>query len=208
VTIRLALVLALGFAAVTALNLVWGWFDADDVRRVLESASDRPVLVGTLVVGVLAVDSLLSVPTMGTAALAGYLLGAWWGAACSSIGVMFAGSICYFGARLFGGGRAGEQVRAEVGGVGATPLLFSRALPMLPEILSAIAGVARMPYRRYAFWFALGNVPWVVLAAFAGSRSGVDRPWPAITAAIGIPLLLAAAYAARRYSMTMRRTPK
>jgi len=202
-TVRVALVLMLGFLGITALNFAGGWLDADDARSLLVSLQERPLLVGALVVGVLAVDSLLSVPTMATAAIAGHLLGPWWGSLSASIGVVVAGSICFGVARPFRTSAATERMRNEVGAVGPLPLLFSRALPMLPEVLSAMAGLAGMPFRRFLLWFALGNVPFVVAAAFAGSVSGIDRPWPAVFAAIGLPLL-----AASCYSMTILRTPK
>jgi len=208
-TIRLFAILFCGFGVLAALNWGFGWFEADDVRRLLDSASAHPWRVGLFVIVLLAFDSVLSVPTMGTAAVAGHLLGPWWGGLCASIGVLAAGSICFGVASLFRRRAVLEKVRREVREVGPRPLLLARAIPMLPEVLSAMAGATGMRYRRYLFWFALGNIPFLTAASFAGSVSGVDRPWPALATAIGLPVLAGLAYVvARAYSMMSWRTPK
>lgn len=210
--LRTALTLLALFAAVAiALGLLVD-FDAADVRRLLEASRERPVLVFALVIAVLAVDSVLTVPTITTVLAAGYLLGPWWGALASFSGVMSAGSICYWGGRAWGAARwlKGQAVDATAGEsereVGAAGLLVARAAPMLPEVLSALAGSRRMPAERYYLYFALGNLPFAVLLSYAGSVSTLERPWPAVAAALVVPAAGAAFMLWRRLSR--RRTPR
>ena len=167
-------------------------FDSGDARRLLEASRERPALVFALVVGLLAVDSVLAVPTMTTVLAAGYLLGAWSGALASFAGMMAAGSICYWGGRAWGASRwlKGRALHEERGGereVGAAALLVARAAPMLPEVLSAMAGSRRMRADRYYLYFGLGNLPFAALLSYAGSVSTLERPWPAIAAALVVP---------------------
>jgi uncharacterized membrane protein YdjX (TVP38/TMEM64 family) len=156
----------------------------------------------------LAVDSVLTVPTVVTVLSAGYLLGPFWGALASFSGIMSAGSICYWGGRAWGAarwlkGQAVHAVAAESGHnreVGAVALLVARAAPMLPEVLSALAGSRRMPAERYYLYFGLGNLPFAVLLSYAGSVSTFERPWPAVAAALIVPTTGAAFMLWRRLS--------
>lgn len=189
--LRTALTLLALFAAVAiALGLLVD-FSTADVRRLLDASRERPALVFALVIGMLAVDSVLTVPTITTVLAAGYLLGPCWGALASFSGVMAAGSICYWGGRAWGAARwlKGQKVEATAGEreVGAAALLLARAAPMLPEVLSALAGSRRMPAARYYLYFGLGNLPFAVLLSYAGSVTTLERPWPAIAAAIVVP---------------------
>jgi uncharacterized membrane protein YdjX (TVP38/TMEM64 family) len=202
--LRSALKLLTLFAAVAlALGLLVD-FQASDVRRLLEASRERPELVFALAVGVLAVDSVLAVPTITTVLAAGYLLGPWWGALASFSGMMSAGSLCYWGGRAWGAsrwlkGRAIGEVAGERA-VGAAALLVARAAPMMPEVLSAMAGSRRMPAQRYYLYFGLGNLPFAALLAYAGSVSTVERPWPAVAAALLVPAAGAAFMTWRRFA--------
>jgi uncharacterized membrane protein YdjX (TVP38/TMEM64 family) len=149
---------------------------------------------------VLAVDSVLAVPTITTVVVAGYLLGPFWGALGSFVGMMLAGSICYWGGRWFGAGRWVKREDTADVEVGPVALLVARSAPMLPEVLSALAGSARMRADRYYLYFGLGNLPFAVLVAYAGSVSSLEHPWPAIAAGMAVPVAGAAVVWWRRVS--------
>jgi uncharacterized membrane protein YdjX (TVP38/TMEM64 family) len=203
--LRTALTLLALFAAVAIAVGLLVDFDAEHVRRLLEASREQPALVFALVVGVLAVDSVLAVPTITTVLVAGYLLGPWWGALASFSGMMSAGSICYWGGRAWGTARwlKGHAVDEVTGGereVGPAALLVARAAPMLPEVLSALAGSRRVPAERYYLYFGLGNLPFAVLLSYAGNVSTLERPWPAVAAALVVPAAGAAFMLWRRLS--------
>ncbi len=200
--LRTALLLLLVFGGVALLFHFLVDVDASDVQRWLMASRERPEVVFVAVVLVLAIDSVLSVPTIPTVVVAGYLLGPVWGALGSFIGMMLAGSICYWGGRLVGAvrwsnRRAADELGSSVSQVGPVGLLLSRAMPMMPEVLSAMAGSGRMPARRYYSYFGLGNLPFAVLVAYAGSESTLERPWPAIVAGLSVPVI-GAAFVLRR----------
>ncbi len=194
-TLKLSLVMLVSFASALALNFAFGWFAPDDVRASLAGWQARPVRAGAIMVGLLAVDSVLAVPTLATLVVGGHLLGPFWGALCGWIGMNAAGAICYygarFGARMFASDEALESVRRDVGAAGPVPLLFARAVPVLPETLSAMAGLGGLPARRFFLYFGLGNIPFAVVGAWSGSVSSWGNPWPALIASVGLTGLAA-----------------
>ncbi|HVJ15347.1 MAG TPA: VTT domain-containing protein [Polyangiaceae bacterium] len=201
--LRTALILLAVFAGAALILGLLVDFDAGDVRRWLVASRERPGLVFAAVVALLAVDSVLTVPTIGTVLAAGYLLGPFWGALGSFTGMMLAGSICYWGGRIVGS-RRWTSSDAAVSEVGPAALLVARSAPMLPEVVSAMAGSGRMRPHRYYLYFGLGNLPFAVLVAYAGSVSTLERPWPAIVAGVAVPAAGAAFVLWRRFSSTRR----
>jgi membrane protein DedA with SNARE-associated domain len=69
---------------------------------------------------------------------------------------------------------------------GPVIIILARALPMLPEVSSCMAGATRMPFAKFIGLWLVNIVPYCMLAAYAGSVSSVDDPTPAIVAAIGL----------------------
>ncbi len=198
--IKLALILFVVFQTLFFFNYTFGWITVDNVRALLASlqASPRAALwIALLVIAVLAVDSVLAVPTTATAILAGYFLGMLTGGAATSLGLMIAGSICFFGSR-YGGDRLfrmivpddeNERLRDWFEASGGLALIICRALPMLPEVLSCLAGISGMRTAKYYLLFAAGNIPFAFLAAYAGSISSLEQPWPALAVGVGLPAL-------------------
>ena len=186
------------FSTSFILNLHFQWITVESVRETLEALRASPhaaLWIALVVIAVLSIDSVLAVPTITTIVLAGYFLGPVQGGTSASIGILIAGSICFWGSRL-GGERFLRKIVAEdearrlrvwFENSGGLALLLSRALPMLPEVLSCLAGMSGMKAARYYLLFALGNVPFAFLAAYAGSRSSLDKPWPALVVGMGVP---------------------
>jgi uncharacterized membrane protein YdjX (TVP38/TMEM64 family) len=205
--LRTALILLLVFGSTAlVLGLVLD-FDGGDVERLLMASRERPALVFVAVVALLAVDSVLAVPTIPTVVVAGYLLGPWWGALGSFTGMMLAGSLCYWGGRILGSvrwwkPRSGAELGSSVSKVGPAALLLARSAPMMPEVLSAMAGSGRMRVHQYYLYFGLGNLPFALLVAYAGSESSLERPWPAIVAGLAVPAAGAAFVLWRRLART------
>lgn len=180
-----------------SLALLFGFFvdfDDRDVERVLMASKERPEWVFASVVALLAVDSVLAIPSTPTVIIAGYLLGPWWGGLSSFLGMMVAGSICYWSGRVVGSARwwkkeAPHAVSDGTAQVVPVALLLARAAPMLPEVLSAMAGSSRMPMARYYLYYGSGHFAFALLVAYAGSKSSLEEPWPAIAAGLTVPVL-------------------
>jgi uncharacterized membrane protein YdjX (TVP38/TMEM64 family) len=154
-----------------------------------------PLVIALFVIGLLMIDLYLSVPTLPVVILAGYYLGFWEGAIASITGLLLAGILGYTLSRKFGltliqklytNQKELDEMKQLFNSNAKLVFLFCRALPMLPEITSCLAGVNKMPIKQYLFWYLLGTVPYVLIASFSGSLSDIHNPWPAIYTGIGL----------------------
>lgn len=182
-----------GFLTLAALGAIFGVSNREMILGWIQTLSSHPLEFAAAVVGVLSVDSVLAIPTMATATLTGHILGVWAGGAVTTVGIGCAGTLCYGLARLIGPKFLPLHITEKLVEVareyGILAFLLCRTVPMLPEVLSAMAGVSKMPYHRFIGVFLLGNAPFAFLGAFAGHISTVDAPWPGIAAGLLTPTL-------------------
>ncbi len=192
----IAVVLALVVLAAFAL---WGesfaqWFGREGCTKWFSETRSVAWLAG---IGLLLADLILPIPATGVMAALGAIYGIWLGAALGVVGSASAGLIGHGLARL--AGRKGMRLIADDeevdrfraffdrwGGVG---VIVSRALPILPEVVAVLAGLARMSFARFAAALLLGTVPVCVLFAWVGSASA-EEPSYGIGIAVAVPLLL------------------
>lgn len=151
------------------------------------------------VAGILLLVSDLFLPIPGTAVMAalGFVYGPVVGGIVSAGGSFLAGMLGYGLSRWLGHGVAlrlagredlerGERLFAKSGG---WIVALSRCLPLLPEVVSCLAGLARMPLIKFMISLACGALP--VGFVFAGIGSlGKDWPGVAILLSLAIPPLL------------------
>lgn len=173
----------------------------DSVKSWFESVQNMsPLIIGLLVAGLLMVDLYLSVPTMAVVILSGYFMGFWQGMIASLIGLLLAGILGYllswkFGMKLIkkisDNQKEYDEMQQLFNSNAKIVLVLCRALPMLPEISSCLAGINRMPFKQFLLWYLFGSLPYTVIAAYSGSISDINNPWPAIYTAIGILGLMA-----------------
>jgi len=148
-------------------------------------------------IGLLVVDLFLPVPATGVMAALGSVYGPVLGALVGATGSGLAGLLGYGLARL--GGRplvrwmASEQ---EIGRFqaffdrwGGWAIIVSRVLPILPEVVAVLAGLARMRLRRFVVALALGTVPTATLFAVLGHVSRAE-PWYGMIVAVVAPMLI------------------
>jgi uncharacterized membrane protein YdjX (TVP38/TMEM64 family) len=69
-------------------------------------------------------------------------------------------------------------------------ILMSRASPILPEVSACMAGITRMPFRKFLLAWTINTVPFALIASYSGSISSISNPRPAIYAAISIYAVL------------------
>ena len=127
----------------------------------------------------------------------GFVYGPVVGGFVSASGSFLAGLIAYGLARGLGHGIAlklagaedlekGERLFERSGG---WIVALSRCLPLLPEVIACLAGMARMPVQKFCLALACGALP--VGFVFAGIGSlGVERPGLAIALSLAIPPVL------------------
>lgn len=196
--VKVTAILVIFFSITFVLNLQFKFITITKLETLLKELASNPAYfpwVCLAILSILAIDSIIAVPTITTILLSGYLLGPLYGGIIASAGVLLAGTICYYGG-MFTGEKFfykllkkddAKKMRHWFDSYGGVSLLTARILPMFPEVLSCLAGMSKMPFQKFMTLFALGNVPFVLLAAYAGSISDFDKPLPALFVGIGLP---------------------
>jgi uncharacterized membrane protein YdjX (TVP38/TMEM64 family) len=141
----------------------------------------------------------LALPVPGTVVISalGYIYGAFVGGLAAAAGLMLAGITGYGLGRLCGerfarrwlGECDYEKGRRLFTNGGGWVVALSRALPILPEVISCTAGLVRMPFRRFTVALACGSVPMGFLFAAIG-RAGHESPGWAFGLSLLVPGLL------------------
>ena len=192
--------LFLGLALLVAVPfLVWG----EQVEWALRSE----VLVGwfaqhravgwAAAVALLVSDLLLPIPNTIVMAALGAIYGPLVGGAVSTLGTCLSGLLGYGLARRFGPAlanrfmadreaEAAEELFRRYGGI---IVAGSRWLPVLPEAISCMAGLARMPLPNFGLALLCGAAPLGFTVAAIG-YSGSDRPVLTLAACALLPLPL------------------
>lgn len=149
--------------------------------------------------GILLLVGDLALPVPGTVVISalGYVYGTLLGGAIASIGLIAAGLSGYGLGRLCGekfarrwlGDQDFDKGRRLFAKSGGWMVAMSRALPILPEVISCTAGLVRMPFRRFAVALACGSVPMGFLFAAVG-RMGHEAPGWTFGLSLLVPALL------------------
>ena len=127
-------------------------------------------------------DLFLPIPAAPVVATAGVIYGTFWGGVIGAVGSILAGLVAYALARLAGRKAArllaSEEEMADLQrffdtwGVGG--IIASRAMPVVPEVLTFMAGLARMHLGRFVSALAIGAIPMGFLLAWAGSTTSTS----------------------------------
>jgi uncharacterized membrane protein YdjX (TVP38/TMEM64 family) len=209
--VRLLLSIALGlfllltvlFCAAEAL----GWLSPGAVAGWLRAAADAPggrAAAASLVIGLLAADLVLPVPSSVVMTLSGGALGWPAGTAAAFTGAMVSALTGFALCRRFGqpaferlaGAADAARVDSFMRRFGRWGILLSRSVPMLTEIVSCLAGLSRLPAAQFVALTAAGTLPLCAIYAWAGSRG--DR------FGLGWTLLLAFLIPAAGFLIAMR----
>ena len=194
------LFLALIFASTFIILKITGIISTDSIKDFLQTlqASDH-VFIAMIIVGLLFADLFIAVPTLTISLLAGYFLGWIPGVIAVALGFYSAGVTGYLISRRYGEGVLKRIYRDEerlhdiqdaFNRFGPMVLILCRAMPILPEVSSCMAGATRMHFTRYLMLYSIGSIPYAILATYAGSVSTLEDPRPAIITAIAISLVL------------------
>lgn len=192
--LKIAVVLALAFASTFFLVQWSGLIPEAGVVAWLEGlrAIDAWLLVAGVIL-LLLLDLLVAIPTMTTILLAGWLLGPVAGGLAASAGLMAMGAAAYGMGRRLGRPLLSRMLKdpERLAGIEAAfarqdmlVLVVCQALPILPELSATLAGIARMPLRRFVLGYAAGVVPFAFIVAAGGAASSPDDLRPAILTAI------------------------
>ena len=146
-------------------------------------------------VGLLVADIALPIPSTIVMSALGATYGFWVGSLLSILGSMLAGLTAY-GLARWAGRPAAIWIAGEDGLVrteelfargGAWLVLTSRWLPILPEAVACLAGLARMPFRTFFWALMVGSVPLGLTFAWIGTLTE-DREGLALALSAGLPI--------------------
>ena len=142
-------------------------------------------------------DIVLPIPATAVMAALGIVYGPVVGGLISALASMTAGTIAYAVFRAFGRGVAERLAGRDA--LAAAERLFrrwggwivaaSRWMPVLPETIAGLAGLARMPFPLFLSALACGALPMGLIAASIG-HFGAERPILALLASALLPLVL------------------
>jgi uncharacterized membrane protein YdjX (TVP38/TMEM64 family) len=179
--------------------VLWGrdfmlWFSGDAAVAWILS---QGAWGGLAVIGLLVADLFLPIPATPVMSAAGYLYGFWTGGVLGALGSFAAGVTGYLLCRGFGQGiaarLAGEKELSDHHTLfqrfGPWLVAASRLLPLLPEVVSCLAGLTRMPPRVFLSALACGAVPVGFVYAGIGA-AGQQHPRLALGLSLVIPPVL------------------
>lgn len=149
--------------------------------------------------GVLLLVGDLALPVPGTIVISalGYLYGALAGGLIAAVGLFSAGVLGYGAGRIFGerfarrwlGNADYEKGKRLFATGGGWVVALSRALPILPEVISCTAGLVRMPFGRFCTALVCGCVPMGFVFAAIGT-AGRETPSWAVALSLLVPAVL------------------
>ena len=149
-------------------------------------------------IGLLVVDLFL--PVLGTVVMSalGLVYGWFFGGLFSAVGSIGGGILTYGLARKLGRSAASwltgengmkEGERLFVGETGGWLVALSRWMPVLPEVITCLAGIAKMQFGRFVAALCAGSIPMGFVFAWIG-HTGQDQPLLALGLSAGLPALI------------------
>lgn len=162
---------------------------------------------GAVTIGLLlAADILLPVPSSLVMVLSGAAFGVWWGALLSLAGSIGGEWIGFELARKFGVSLStrlvGDQDMADMRVVmarhGAVAVMVTRALPVVMETMSVVAGLSAMKRSTFLVTSLVGTLPVALAYAYAGALSRqMNNVVPAVVILAGVTVSAWVWYRAR-----------
>ena len=133
-----------------------------------------------VVIGLLAADVFVPIPSSVIMILSGAAFGIWWGALVAFIGSIGGEWLGFeiarrygsaWASRFIGNAREVERMNAMLARHGAAAVAVTRPLPVVMETMSLVAGISTMKRRTFLLASVIGTAPIVVIYAYAGAMS-------------------------------------
>jgi uncharacterized membrane protein YdjX (TVP38/TMEM64 family) len=173
----------------------------DQWLRGLADDPPPPTATFALVVGLLATDILLPIPSSVISTMSGWQLGWGFGTLATWLGMNLGAVIGFALARRFGHpfalwfsrGEDLERMRCVSDQYGPTVLVLTRAMPVFAEASVLIAGIHGLAWRRFLPAVLLSNMGIAIAYATLGDYAERHQWLPlALGVAIALPVLVAA----------------
>lgn len=132
-----------------------------------------------VMIGLLAADLFLPIPSSLIMVLSGAAFGVLWGSLFSLVGSIGGEWLGFELVRRYGmsasrrivGDEDLDKMRAMMARHGAAAVLVTRALPVVMETMSVVAGLSQMSRRSFLLASLAGTLPVAVVYAYAGAVS-------------------------------------
>lgn len=197
--IKSVLILFVIFTSMLLIIKFSGLLTVEDIKEIFANLKSQPsYILGSLIVLLLFIDLFIAVPTMTVIILAGYFIGFELAVLYTFIGLFCASFTGYFLSKKYGEKvldklSSNESQKLEMKELfnkhGVLVIVLARAVPLLPEISSCLAGTCKMSFKKFFIAWSIGTIPYLSVITYAGSISNLDNPMPALIAAIGITIL-------------------
>lgn len=158
----------------------------------LRAYGDYAWLVG---MGLIVADLVLPVPSTAVISALGMLYGPWLGGFIGGVASILSGLIAYGGCRLLGERvqrfLVGEVNLVKLSGFfarfGLSAIALSRWMPLLPETLCCLAGMARMPIGPFLIALSCGSLTMGFVFGWVG-QAYAEQPIAGLLLSAVIPL--------------------
>jgi uncharacterized membrane protein YdjX (TVP38/TMEM64 family) len=145
--------------------------------------------------GLIVSDLVLPVPSTAVIAALGMLYGPWLGGLIGGLASILAGMIAFAGCRMMGvrvqrylvGEANLERLSRFYARFGLSAIALSRWMPLLPEALCCLAGMARMPAGAFLAALACGSLAMGFAFGWMG-QAYLERPVAGLVVSALIPL--------------------
>jgi uncharacterized membrane protein YdjX (TVP38/TMEM64 family) len=197
---RLLLVCIAFFIIFIGSYLIWGDFfeqllGGDQAIHYLQSFGPWAWIAA---IALMLTDVILPIPATAVLATLGIIYGPILGGIIGSIGMYAAGTAAYLMCRLLGenttrkllGERGYKKSNEFFARAGGWTVALSRWMIILPEMISCLAGMTRMPAKLYFTSLAAGVIPMAFTYAAIGAHFGAERPMLSLTISAAIPVAL------------------
>jgi 3-dehydroquinate synthase len=191
----LVLVLAVAGLVIGSKLLVEDVLGIDLEPAVSAWLADAGVGSAAIIVGLLAADVFLPVPSSVIMVLSGAAFGVLWGSLFALVGSVLGEWVGFELVRRFGrrassrvsGDDELEEVNRFFERYGALAVIVTRPLPVVMETMSLVAGLSQMPRRVFLTASIVGTAPIVLIYAYAGAISReVGSLLPAVVILVGV----------------------
>jgi uncharacterized membrane protein YdjX (TVP38/TMEM64 family) len=196
--LRLVALVAILLAVPLLVTAVWGQLLADDIAR-WQSSPPADAVVAASVIGVLAADLLLPVPSGPVMTLAGAQLGTLPAVLVTWIGLMLGAMIGFalgrYGGRPVLARHVSDRDLADLDTAGSRyglwVLLITRPMPILAEASVIVAGMMRTPWMQFFAAVAIGNLVCSMIFCTLGEYAAANE-WMTVALFLSVvgPVLL------------------
>lgn len=172
----------------------------NDWLRGLSENPPEPAATFALIVGLLATDILLPIPSSVISTLSGWQLGWFWGTLATWLGMNVGAAFGFALARRYGRafalyfsrGQDLDRIRKVSDRYGPLVLVLTRAMPVFAEASVLMAGIHQLAWRRFMPAIVTSNLGIAVAYAAFGDYAERNQWLPlALTVSVAVPIVVA-----------------